>query len=95
MAADAKGIGGPILRPRAAPAAAMEIVISRTIDTALFVQIREQVRGLIHRGVLRSGMRLPPVRALAKDLQVNQITVAKAYRELVEVGLVEGRRGGD
>ena len=34
------------------------------------------------------------MRALAKDLQVNQITVAKAYRELVEVGLVEGRRGG-
>ncbi len=72
----------------------MEIILSRAVDTALFVQIREQVRALIQRGVLRAGMRLPPVRALAKDLQVNQITVAKAYRELVEAGLVEGRRGG-
>jgi DNA-binding transcriptional MocR family regulator len=72
----------------------MEIMLSRSSDTALFVQIREQVRGLIQRGLLRPGMRLPPVRRLASDLEVNQITVAKAYRELVETGLVEGRRGG-
>jgi len=82
------------LRPRAAPAAAIEIALSRSAETALFVQIREQVRGLIQRGILRPGMRLPPVRTLASELQVNQITVAKAYRELVETGLVEGRRGG-
>jgi DNA-binding transcriptional MocR family regulator len=69
-------------------------VLSRSAETALFVQIREQVSGLIQRGILRPGMRLPPVRTLASKLQVNQITVAKAYRELVETGLVEGRRGG-
>lgn len=89
-----RGTGRPILRPRAAPAAAMDIVLSRSAETALFVQIREQVRGLIQRGILRPGMRLPAVRVLASKLQVNQITVARAYRELVETGLVEGRHGG-
>jgi len=84
----------PILRPRSAPAAVMEIVLSRSAEAALFVQVREQVRDLIQRGILRPGMRLPAVRALASKLQVNQITVARAYRELVETGLVEGRRGG-
>ena len=39
-------------------------------------------------------MRLPPVRALAQQLGVNQITVAKAYRVLAESNLIEGRRGG-
>jgi 2-aminoadipate transaminase len=82
------------LRPRAVRAVAIDVALSRSSDTALFVQIRDQVRGLIERGVLRPGMRLPPVRALAGKLKVNQITVAKAYRELVETGLVEGRRGG-
>jgi DNA-binding transcriptional MocR family regulator len=72
----------------------MEIVLSRSGETALFVQIREQVRGLIQRGILRPGVRLPAVRTLANKLQVNQMTVARAYRELVETGLVEGRRGG-
>ena len=39
-------------------------------------------------------MRLPPVRALAIQLGVNQITVAKAFRGLADAKLVEGRRGG-
>jgi DNA-binding transcriptional MocR family regulator len=60
----------------------------------LFMQIREHVRNLIAGGELIPGMRLPPVRALARQLNVNQITVAKAYRELADGGLVEGRRGG-
>ena len=61
---------------------------------ALFAQIREHVRDLIARGMLVPGMRLPPVRALARQLGVNQVTVARAYRELADSGLVEGRRGG-
>jgi DNA-binding transcriptional MocR family regulator len=81
-------------RPRATPVGALELTLARDVDTPLFVQIREQVRAQISQGVLRPGMRLPPVRKLADDLGINQLTVAKAYRELVETGLVDGRRGG-
>jgi DNA-binding transcriptional MocR family regulator len=58
------------------------------------VQIREQITGLIANGDLAAGMRLPPVRDLAHQLGLNQMTVAKAYKDLGESGFVEGRRGG-
>lgn len=81
-------------RPRSAPTSSIDIALSRSSATALFVQVREQIRSLIQRGILLPGVRLPPVRVLASALQVNQITVARAYRELVQAGLLEGRRGG-
>lgn len=56
------------------------------IDFASRVPIYEQiVRGIINlasAGVLKSGDKLPPVRALAAELGINPNTVAKAYREL-------------
>jgi 2-aminoadipate transaminase len=58
------------------------------------VQIREQIRDLIASGDLASGMRLPPVRDLARQLEINQMTVAKAYKDLGSAGFIEGRRGG-
>jgi 2-aminoadipate transaminase len=81
-------------RPRAIVAERISLKLSSENGHALFIQIREHVRDLILSGALTEGMRLPPVRALAQQLGVNQITVAKAYRELAEHGLVEGRRGG-
>ncbi len=80
-------------RPRAIAAAQITVTLAEG-EGALFTQIREQIQELIARGVLTPGMRLPPVRALARQLGVNQITVAKAYRELSDSNLIEGRRGG-
>ena len=81
-------------RPRGVAHQPLKIALSNRGDVALFVQIREQIRDLIDRGTLTAGMRLPPVRVLARQLAINQITVAKAYRALVEAGLIDGRRGG-
>lgn len=81
-------------RPRAIAPERLSFTLSVNNGRALFAQIREHVRDLIARGVLLPGMRLPPVRALAEQLGVNQITVAKAYRDLVDKKLIEGRRGG-
>lgn len=81
-------------RPRAIAPERLSLTLSDSDGRALFAQIREHVRDLIVRGALLPGMRLPPVRALAEQLGVNQITVAKAYRDLVENRLIEGRRGG-
>jgi 2-aminoadipate transaminase len=81
-------------RPRAIGAERISLTLSESTGRALFAQIRDHVRDLVARGVLLPGMRLPPVRSLARQLGVNQITVARAYRELAEGGLIEGRRGG-
>lgn len=64
-------------------------------DLAPFQQIVDQFRSLIERGDLRAGDALPTVRQLATDLSVAPNTVARAYAELQEEGLIvsEGRRG--
>lgn len=81
-------------RPRAIAAERLTITLTNTNDRPLFMQIHERIRDLIFSDTLLPGMRLPPVRTLARQLGVNQATVAKAYRELVAGNLIEGRRGG-
>ena len=56
-----------------------------------YEQLREQVAGLIATSELKPGNRLPPVRQLAADLGLAGGTVARAYRELEQAGLIEGR----
>jgi DNA-binding transcriptional regulator YhcF (GntR family) len=60
-----------------------------------FAQIRDGIVRLAASGELRPGDRLPTVRGLAAKLEVAPNTVAKAYRELEEAGVVQtrGRRG--
>jgi len=57
-----------------------------------YAQIVEQVRALVHAGVLAPGARLPAIRQLANDLGLATGTVARAYREL-EAGGVAAARG--
>jgi GntR family transcriptional regulator len=59
----------------------------------LFRQIGEQVRRMIAAGTLRPGDKLESVRDLAATLQINPLTVGKAYQELEREGIVEMRRG--
>ncbi len=49
--------------------------------------------GLILRGVIKEGEAIPSVRQVASEYQINHLTVAKAYQELVDAGVVEKRRG--
>jgi DNA-binding transcriptional regulator YhcF (GntR family) len=66
-----------------------------TIDSASPVPPYEQLRGQLARQIadrtLAVGTRLPTVRRLAADLGLAVNTVARAYRELEEAGLVETR----
>ena len=65
------------------------------IEGANAAEIVASVRSLVARGGLEDGAVLPPVRLLAEQLRVNRNTVAAAYRQLAERGVVEGRgRGG-
>jgi DNA-binding transcriptional regulator YhcF (GntR family) len=60
-----------------------------------YEQIRLRIVDMIAGGVLPVGTKLPSVRALSTDLGVAVNTVARAYRELEHVGIVEtnGRSG--
>ena len=59
----------------------------------IYRQIIEQVRKLIMTGELAEGDQLETVRKLAKSLNINPMTVSKAYSQLEGEGLVERRRG--
>jgi DNA-binding transcriptional regulator YhcF (GntR family) len=60
-----------------------------------YEQIRAGLAAAIGSGAMTAGTRLPPVRTLAQDLGIAAGTVARAYRELEQAGLVETRgRGG-
>lgn len=59
----------------------------------IWKQIEEGVRRLVASGALKPGAPAPSVRELARDLQVNPATVAKAYQRLVDAGLLAMRRG--
>ena len=60
--------------------------------TPPYEQIRLQVSALIAAGGLTAGTRLPAVRRLAADLGLAAGTVARAYKELEQSGLIETRR---
>ena len=56
-----------------------------------YEQVREQVRAQVSSGELTPGTRLPTVRGLAQDLGIAPNTVARAYRELETLGVIETR----
>jgi DNA-binding transcriptional regulator YhcF (GntR family) len=60
-----------------------------------YEQIRMQIKTMTTSGVLEVGARLPTIRQLAKDLGVAGGTVARAYRELEQDGVIatRGRHG--
>ncbi|MET3949365.1 GntR family transcriptional regulator [Arthrobacter sp. UYEF36] len=60
--------------------------------TPPYEQIRAQISSLIALGALAPGTRLPTVRSLAADLGIAAGTVARAYRELEQAGLIDTRR---
>jgi 2-aminoadipate transaminase len=59
----------------------------------LYVQLRDQLRALVHSGELRSGDRIPASRELAGQLGVHRTTIANAYAELESEGLIAGHVG--
>jgi DNA-binding transcriptional regulator YhcF (GntR family) len=56
-----------------------------------YEQVREQIRAQVDSGELRPGTKLPTVRGLAADLGIAANTVARAYRDLEALGLIETR----
>ncbi len=59
----------------------------------LYIQLRDQLRALVHGGDLRPGDRIPASRELAVQLGVHRTTVANAYAVLESEGLIRGHVG--
>lgn len=72
---------------------ALDVQITTGDVRPIFKQIVDEIRMQIARGDLDVGAKLPSVRGLAMQLNVNANTVAKAYNELSSQGLVESRQG--
>ena len=75
--------------------APMDIRIDPASPVPPYDQVRQRIAALAADGTLPAGTRLPPVRTLAADLHLAANTVARAYRELEQAGLVQtrGRHG--
>ena len=66
--------------------------LDRTAGEGLGVQLTEGMREAIRIGFYRPGDLLPAVNPLADRLGVSEIVVRRAYRQLVEEGLLSARR---
>src|SRR5260221_10380508 len=70
---------------------------SLTLDAdskiTLALQLSQQLTWLVASGQLKAGERLPPVRELAQQLDINLHTVRAAYHKLEADGLVTMRQG--
>ena len=62
-------------------------------ETPLYMQIVEQTKLAIAKGLFRNGDRFPSVRELSRELLVNQATVSKAFKELDRQGIIETKPG--
>lgn len=63
-------------------------IIKQSSKQPIFEQIVEQVIHFVSIGVLQKDDKLPSVRSLAEELRVNPNTVAKAYNELENKGVI-------
>lgn len=59
----------------------------------IFLQIAENLSHQILDGSLRSGDRIPSVRDLATEFEVNRNTVLRTYALLQDSGIFENKRG--
>jgi DNA-binding transcriptional regulator YhcF (GntR family) len=76
-------------------APALDLTIDPHAATPPFEQLRTHILQAVRAGDLVPGHKLPTVRSLADELGLAVNTVARAYRELEQDGVIEtrGRKG--
>jgi len=55
----------------------------------VYLQVVDQIKAAAASGAVKVGESLPSIRPLAEELRVNRNTVAKAYTELENQGIIE------
>lgn len=59
----------------------------------IYQQVVDQIRQLVTTGQLPAWAQLPTVRQLAVELRVNPNTIARAYTQLAEEGIISTQQG--
>jgi len=72
---------------------AIKLEIDPGASVPIYMQIIEQLHSLMVAGELAKGDRLPTVRQLAGELNINFNTVARSYRWLEQAGLLSMCQG--
>ena len=62
-------------------------------EKPLYMQIVDQTKLAIAKGLFRNRDRFPSVRELSRKLLINQATVSKAFKELDNQGIIESKPG--
>ena len=55
-------------------------------ESPKYVQIADYIKNLIDSKIIKDGDKLPPIRYLAKELSVNNVTIVSAYNKLKNEG---------
>jgi DNA-binding transcriptional regulator YhcF (GntR family) len=73
----------------------MQFTLDESSPVAKNVQLHTQIQDAVKDGTLAAGTKLPTVRALAEQLGVAPYTIARVYRQLEDLGVLEthGRNG--
>ena len=71
----------------------LNLTLDERSGEAVYQQIAGQLRAAIESGTQAPGSRLPAIRTLANDLGLHRDTIALAYDQLAQWGLVEARVG--
>jgi len=71
----------------------MQFRIDNASDRPVYQQIMDQIKRDIALGRLNKDEKLPTVRQLAKQIAINPNTIAKAYRQLEQEGIIVTKPG--
>ncbi|GEN35419.1 FadR/GntR family transcriptional regulator [Aneurinibacillus danicus] len=72
---------------------ALDITFTPVGENKAFLDIANQIRDHIEKGVLKVDSRLPPERELAEKFQTSRATVREALRALEIIGIIESKVG--
>jgi len=71
----------------------VSLQLNKNLSIPLYLQLSSHIAELIKSGEIKPEEKLPPIRKLALELGVNNITVVNAYKELEGNGYIKGVKG--
>ncbi len=71
----------------------ISIELDKSSTIPMYLQVANKIEALIKSNTLKIGDKLPPIRKLANELEVNNVTIVNAYKQLEINGYVNAIKG--